>query len=139
MKRLLFLFFGILLVCNSYSQESDSIYIFGCEDNWDNCDKYKCTLLLKIDSITANNTILMSCKNEKKILHYTINEFGYVKNIYFKDNNGFGHKLDSIIFNTLNNLKFKDAAVFNPCSKKRYTINFTLPINVIDKQSLLNE
>jgi hypothetical protein len=118
-----------------YSQKNDSIYILGCEDNWDNIEKYKYVILIKIDSILSNDTILKTYKYEKITLCYTINESGSVSNTYFKENNGFGCKVDSVILNTLNGLKFEDAAVYNPCSHKRYSMNFTLPIYVVDKQS----
>jgi hypothetical protein len=135
MKSILLLLLGILFLHNVYSQENDSIYIFGCEDNWENIEVFRNIIVLKIDSIISNDNIFKIYSNQKKILCFTIDELGNVKNIYFKENNGFGKMLDNIIYKSLNNMKFKDAAVYNTCTQKRYLINFAIPINLSENEN----
>lgn len=132
---IIFVLYGILSVCQIYSQNNDSIFLFGCEDNWDSIEKYKHVIVTKIDSILSNDTSYSRIKTHKIILSFSIDEEGNVKNFKFEGNIGISHRTDSVIIGTMTNLKFTDAAVYNPCSQKRYLINLTLPITIIGRET----
>lgn len=135
MKRsAIFILCGVFSIYQMYSQYNDSIFLFGCEDNWDNVEEYKHIIAKRIGSILSNDTSYSKNKTHRIILNFSIDEEGYIKDFKFKENSGINERIDSIITDDMINFKFKDAAVYNPCSQKKYLINFTFPITIVSKK-----
>lgn len=131
---IIFILCGILSICQIDSQNNDSIFLLGCEDNWDNVEEYKNIIITKIGSILSNDTSYSKNKTYKIILSFSIDENGNMKDFNFKENSGINYKIDSVIVDNMISFKFRDAAVYNPCTQKRYLINFTFPITIVGKQ-----
>lgn len=63
--RYILILFVVMSVSQLYPQSNDSIFFFGCEDNWDNIERYKSIIATKIDSISSNDTSYSKVKDYK--------------------------------------------------------------------------
>jgi Periplasmic protein TonB, links inner and outer membranes len=124
---------NILLCCLSiclslYSQENDSIFHIGKEDDWRNTYQYIDMIKKDIDE----NILLMfdSIKKPldgKIVISFTVSEKGDIQNT--KIEKSLREDVDSILISIINSLKFEDAPLYDNKGQP-HAINFTLPIKI---------
>ena len=127
-KKILFVLGLLSFFAISYSREEDEqIFILGSEDDWSNAKEFATIIKDKLAAVSVGSFKDSVVINGKIEIFFRIDTIGKVDSCSIKKS--FRPDIDTLFFNTLKELDFKKAAIYDNKGNP-HPVNFTLPINL---------